>query len=411
MATGKILKPAKDPKTPLGIKANRHHHVITNTPSNAHPGETLYVRIPKLAMNTIFVPGSIYLSADVNISGNAGNYVVNNLGRNLIRKLVIKWGPEIIQSIDYYNLFYTFKDLWETKEKRANMIFQGVQSENLRKLRSGVTGTNDSEDKILKLIFSNKYKIPLDFELLTSHSPLYKFAIDEDMVFEITMAPLADVIVSPDIKDWNYNLSNVCLEYDTVTNEGIAKQIENIYMSGYAVHYDYIDHFKTVELRPNENLVNENINFPRSSIKGLLFLFIENKGDGKRDSELFSNPKIDNLKITIEGISNQIFAQNMRMLDQFPECTKYFLTEKMKDITVSNVGVEKYYARNNFGLWIDLRTTEDNSLHGSGRKLQNTKDGIQISFNKDNKEYSMHVFVVSDAQLNIQNCQLVSVQN
>ena len=142
-----------------------------------------------------------------------------------------------------------------------------------------------------------------------------------------------------------------------------------------------------------------------------MFLFIENKGDGKRDSELFSNPKIENLKITIEGISNQIFAQNMRMLDQFPECTKYFLTEKMKDITVSNVGVEKYYARNNFGLWIDLRTTEDNSLHGSGRKLQNTKDGIQVSFNKDNKEYSMHVFVVSDAQLNIQNCQLVSVQN
>ena len=395
----------------MGIKASRHHHVITNTPSNAHPGETLYVRIPKLAVNTIFVPGSIYLSADINVSGHAANHVVNNLGRSLIRKLVIKWGPEIVQSIDYYNLFFTFKDLWETKKKRANMIFQGVQSENLRKLRSGAAGTNDQEDNILKKIYGKKYKIPLDFELLTTHCPLYKFAIEEDIVFEITLAPLADVLVSADTKEWNYNLSNLCLEYDTVSNEEIAKQIENIYKSGYAVRYDYIDHFKTVRLDSSESLVNENINFPRSSMKGLLFLFIENKGDGKRDSESFLNPQIENLKITIEGISNQIFAQNMRMLDQFPECTKYFLSEKLKEITVSNVDIENYYTKNNFGLWIDLRTTEDNDLHGSGRKLQNTKDGIQISFNKDNKQYFMHIFVVSDAQINIENCQLASVQN
>jgi hypothetical protein len=35
-----------------------------------------------------------------------------------------------------------------------------------------------------------------------------------------------------------------------------------------------------------------------------------------------------------------------------------------------------------YHVWIDLRTTEDNTLHGSGKALQNTKDGIQLAITK-----------------------------
>ena len=122
------------------------------------------------------------------------------------------------------------------------------------------------------------------------------------------------------------------------------------------------------------------------------------------------NPAIKNLKITIEGIGNQIFPQPMRMLDQYPECKKFFMDEAMKKTDLCNMNLEKYYTNNNFGLWIDLRTTEDNTLHGSGRKLNNTKDGIQISVNKGKVECTMHAFVISDAQINIHNGQLVSIQ-
>ena len=75
--------------------------------------------------------------------------------------------------------------------------------------------------------------------------------------------------------------------------------------------------------------------------------------------------------------------------------------------------LEKYYGEDNhYGLWLDLRTTEDNKLHGSGKALQNTKDGIQIALTKDGTKgpYKMYIFVVSDAQFNIQNCQIAAVQ-
>jgi hypothetical protein len=70
----------------------------------------------------------------------------------------------------------------------------------------------------------------------------------------------------------------------------------------------------------------------------------------------------------------------------------------------------KYYDDDKFALWLDLRTTEDNTLHGSGKALQNTKDGIQLAITKDSGK-GPYIFVISDAQVNIQNSQIVSLQH
>ena len=417
MATGKLLNTERRNRIPLGLKAERHHHVITHNPSSASPKEVLYVRVPRLTENTVFVPGSVYISADVVLSGNNKNSVVNNLGRNFISKLVVKWGAETILAVDNYHLYATFKDLWLTKEERDNMVFLGIQSSNLRKLRSGVTEATvtgeTANEKTLKAVFDKKYKIPLDFELLSTHAPFYKFPIQEDVIFELTLAPKEDVIVTATTLNMNYELKNICLEYDTVTNEAIARQLLNNYTAGYSVFYDWIDHFKTLNVTAATTLINENINIPKRSMKGILLLFVTEYTDGTRDSEKFENPNISKIKVTIEGIANKLYPEGMRMLDQWNEAKKHFMTEDIKKSHDCNLTLEKYYGdANHFGLWVDLRTTEDNTLHGTGKALQNTKDGIQLAITKDGTKgpYKMYIFIISDAQLNIHNIQLGSIQ-
>ena len=125
MTEGRLLNINRTNRIPLGLKAKRQHHVITNNPSSANPKETLYIRIPRLSENTFYIPNSIYISTDVEISGNAKNSVVNNLGRNLISKLSIKWGTETIFQVDNYNLYATYKDLWLTEEERTNREQKG----------------------------------------------------------------------------------------------------------------------------------------------------------------------------------------------------------------------------------------------------------------------------------------------
>jgi len=417
MSTGKVLSTQRNSRTSLGLKAERQHHVITNNPSSANPKETLYIRIPRLTENTFFVPNSVYLSVDADISGNAKNSVVNNLGRNLITKLTVKFGTEAILQIDNYNLYSSFKDLWLTEAERKNMVFQGIQSANLRALRSGVTEANvvgeTATEKALKAVFGEKYKIPLDFELLTVHAPFYKFPIQEDVIFELTLAPKEDVIVTTTTASMNYQLKNICLEYDTVTSEKLAGQLTNNYNAGFSILYDWVDHFKTVAVTAASTLINENINFPRRSIKGFLLLFISDYTDGARDSEKFENPNISKVKVTIEGIANKVYPTSMRQLDQWEEIKKHFMGEELKKTHDCYMNMEKYYGdKNHYALWLDLRTTEDNTLHGSGKALQNTKDGIQLEITKDGTKgpYKMYIFIVSDAQANIQNCQLVSLQ-
>ena len=417
MATGKVLNTQRSNRIPLGLKAERKHHVITHNPSSANPKETLYVRIPRLTENTFYVPGSVYLSADVDISGDAKNSVVNNLGRNLVSKLVVKFGTETILHIDNYNIYATFKDLWLTEEERKNRVFQGIQGDKLRALRSGVTEANvtgeTANDKTLNAVYGEKYQIPLDFELLSTHAPFYKFPIQEDVIFELTLAPKTDIIVTATTANMDYKLKNICLEYDTITNVTLASQLTNSYNLGFSVLYDWIDHFKTVNVTMANTLINENINFPVRSIKGILFLFISDYTDGTRDSEKFENPGISKVKVTIEGVANKIYPEGMRMIDQWPEIKKHFMSENIKKSEDCYMNIENYYGdKNHYALWLDLRTTEDNKLHGSGKALQNTKDGIQLEITKDDDKgpYQMHIFVVSDAQFNIQNYQLASVQ-
>jgi len=415
MATGKLINPDRTTKTPLGIKSPRKHHVVTHNPSGANPGETLYVRIPKLNTNTFYVPNSVYLSVDIDITGKSGhkNHVVANLGRNLITDLSIKFGSEIIQNISNYDTYMTYKDLWLSKAKRDNMIFEGIQSPEISKLRSGHTASPVvANDTTLSEVFDKKYKIPLDFELLTDHAPLYKIAIEEDIIFEITLAANKEVLVSADTTDWGYVLKNICLEYDTVTDEGIAKTITQMYTNGYGILYDKVDRFKSVKVAQNDSLINENINFPRRSIKGVLLLFLKKFAPGVRKTEDFHNPEIKDVEITIEGMSNQLFNRPMRMLDQWNEAKKFFMSEDIKKDEDCFMDIVKYYgSKNHYGLWIDFRTTEDNSIHGSGTKLQNTKDGIQLSIKKKTGEgpYTMLIYIISDAQIQIQNCQLRSV--
>ena len=64
------LNPSRFPRIAFGLKANSTLHRITLTPSNANPGETLYIEIPKLTDNMVIVPGSVFLVFNMAISGH-----------------------------------------------------------------------------------------------------------------------------------------------------------------------------------------------------------------------------------------------------------------------------------------------------------------------------------------------------
>ena len=92
-----------------------------------------------------------------------------------------------------------------------------------------------------------------------------------------------------------------------------------------------------------------------------------------RDTEEFFNPKITKAEVTVEGVPNESYAQNMEYRHQYNEIIKHFGEGRLKgagaiqkDLEVHDVNIVLYYT-DKYALWLDFRTIDNNRLHGSGR--------------------------------------------
>jgi len=126
----------------------------------------------------------------------------------------------------------------------------------------------------------------------------------------------------------------------------------------------------------------------------------------RNDSEEFKNNGVTDINITIEGLANCVYAQNLKLRDQWSEMTKYFLPTGQTEFLMKNYYDDKH------AIWIDIRSTHDNALHGSGMKLTNIEAGIQRNMERtaNKPEHKMYVYLVVDAQMSIQNRQLKAIQ-
>ena len=75
----------------------------------------------------------------------------------------------------------------------------------------------------------------------------------------------------------------------------------------------------------------------------------------------------------MEGVSNELYAQNMEYRHQYDEIVKHFAESRLKeagaiqkDLQLHNINIASSYT-NKYALWLDFRTIDDNRLHGLGR--------------------------------------------
>ena len=74
---------------------------------------------------------------------------------------------------------------------------------------------------------------------------------------------------------------------------------------------------------------------------------------------------------------------------------------------------KKYYTEDKFRLPIDMRSMQDQALHGSGMQLLKVEGGIHLELERDlegSGDVNCHVFVISDSQMNIRERKFLSVQ-
>ena len=229
MAVQPNLLPSHSEKTLGAMKAERTVKRITFNPSEANPGETLYVSVPKLSEHEVIVSGSLalvfknqslrgpreQLPRAKRVPGPGRQASLSSLPPPLSRTRI---GTTSTRSSE---------DLFLSVEERANMLSEGIQSEELCKIRSGAgdkktTGV-DKENK-LQSIYKNKYRINLDHLILTDHGIIYPQALYNDLIFKLTLAPAAQVVRGSDVSKLVYKLENIQLEYETIRSQAPGRR-------------------------------------------------------------------------------------------------------------------------------------------------------------------------------------------
>ena len=140
-------------------------------------------------------------------------------------------------------------------------------------------------------------------------------------------------------------------------------------------------------------------------MKAVVLLFTNTT---RKDSEEYIYPNITEVKLTIEGVPNQVYSQGI------PKSRFY---DEAKRLLGSKLGMdefmtpEKFY-KDKFALVIDLRSNEELDKTGHRKKIVNTQNGILLEIKKTAHTGNIHcyIFVVSDRLVNFQNNDLQSIQ-
>jgi len=407
------IEPTFTDKIALASKSERTIHIVTHNPNTAMSGEVLYVRCPKLTSGMNLVSDSLDLVFDLTVSGNNGNTLVQNVSKNLFSRVVLKFQGEVLYDLTNNQLIETYRDLYKHSKERNNSILYGLSTDKFKSVQAGaVLPDANSDEELLYKIYGKKFAYKLMHPMVSTHGSIYPSALGSHIEWELTLADPKYLIKSPD-GDMKYSLSNIQLEYETIQDADLSKRIVGLYNSGKSFLYEHVLHFRTSTWKQSDTILNENINVPRRSLKGIVLLSTMKQPQDTYDSEKFVNPQIESIEITIEGVANKLFSQGYTPRHLWKEARRYFgQMVSNHDIDMNEVK----FLRDKFCLFIDLRSFKSIKHHGQGLRVINTKDGVQLQIKKkdthvgdtDENIYT-HIYVLSDAMLTVEGGKLKSI--
>ena len=295
--------------------------------------------------------------------------------------------------------------------------------ENCIKLRinAGNKDATNAQDKAIADAYGNKFITPLDFEMLDSAAPYYQAGLRNRLCYELTFNDYNQVtksaVSSLKVSDAKYKITDISLEYEIATQPDLARSIRSEYQH-MALLYDRILRHRKIIVNKSDTVWNWAFNMPCKSLKGILVLF-EEEGSYTQDTSKFYNPKVQQVSVIVEGKPNQLYAQGMRSFEQYDEICKYFAEGKQRDNDANEIQkhLQLYdlslgeYLVNRYALWLDFRTIDENELHGTGRRIENASEGITLQIEKKAESagaLNAYIYLIMDAQLNIQNGAYIS---
>lgn len=368
-----------------GLKVNKVHAKVNHNPSEASPNDELVIKMPQLTPNSVIIPNSLNLTYNykLNTDGTETD-IPDHLTSAIVDKFKITVAGQTVMDINNFNHLAVYREFWHSQQKYdKELTHRGIQSAATKKKRHAISG---ADEDTLASIHGERYSFNLGSFL--TDSAFTPQAIHNTIEFHLKLAA------------GKYTLKNICLEYDYVYERSIAESIKQKYINHTHVINDYKSH-TTKEVKAEESDFEININASYESLRNILVFF---KNDNKVDLT-YEYPAIKDIKIDIDGTTNQLFTSEYLPVYSYQDAEKYFRVGRS---TETYMDQEKFYT-NKFCLNIDLRTLNDERSSGIGRQI---KDYIKLKISKGvtDEAGKAFVFLVTDKAVTFVNNQLSGIE-
>ena len=81
--------------------------IVTHNPSEVDQAQELLVRFPNLGSDDVIIPGMANISFNIELTStvDTNRTLVSNIGRDIVKKLAVKFEGNEIMSMDNFDVF------------------------------------------------------------------------------------------------------------------------------------------------------------------------------------------------------------------------------------------------------------------------------------------------------------------
>ena len=390
------------------VKGKTERCTLTMTQTSIEQGDTLYVKVPKLGVGDCIIPESLKVTCSLK-NKNTKSRFLNNISALLQENVTVKLGNRELYHNVRENEYRLYKGLWLSDSDRKAMEAHGIASENTRKLMSGddsgsgTGSTSNVEDKMIADMLKDRIEIPVG-HIISGQGAFAPRALHSDLDIYIRFAKGDEIMEAQSSQSIaGYKVENINLEYRKIKSQELYDMAEQSYTSGTTWPYKFIENAETnkSDWIKSSTRVNMRVNLPRKSMNAVVMLF----RDDAKDSEKFVYPNISKVEVAIEGVPNALHTHAMEKYGMYEAARDFFLDYEFNTIS------PRAFFKDKFALVLDMRTINDKYVWANGREILNSQAGVAIEITKEatTKDLTCYMFVVSDALVNIQNKNIITV--
>ena len=311
------------------FKSKRENIAKVNMSNIAYSNQHIDIEIPHGSRDHVIVPDTFKIIFNLDIeSTDKARSVVENVGRALVKKMILMLGSKDIDTINNSDVYDMYHKLSE--KEREKKLLQGIPSANGLNARVGAkkaestTLTVITQENATKKMFDKRFAILLDFDFF-KHA-VYPYGLKESLIVRLELNSSEKVILCNGDISATYKLSEISLEYDAIVGEPYATTIGEMYTRTTSILYTKVApiHYQTLSKNDTTWKIDVN-NLSACSLQGLLLLFLDNRDNFSNKNEEFYNPSIRKILITITEMPHQLFAAGLQARDIYPELKKIFL--------------------------------------------------------------------------------------